>query len=53
MVIINFQIEDKVDKLKFFWKAFLVANTKFEINFEIFFLKINNADILFSEKTLI
>ena len=53
MVITNFQIENKVDRFRFFQKTFLVANTKFEIILGIFFLKINNANILFDEKTLI
>ena len=52
MVIANFQIENKVNKPRFFQKIFLVANTKFEIILRIFFLKLNNTNMSFSEKTL-
>ena len=52
IVIADFQIEVKVNKPRFFQKAFLVANTKFEIILRILFLKLSNADMLFGEKTL-
>ena len=52
MIIVDFQMEDKVNKPRFFQEIFLVTNTKFEMILKIFFLKICNADILFGKKTL-
>ena len=52
MVIADFQIEDKINKPRFFQKIFLVSNTKFEVILGIFFLKIRNADMSFNKKTL-
>ena len=52
MVIADFQVEDKANKLRFFQKAFLVTDTIFEIILEMFFLKFSNADVLFDEKIL-
>ena len=49
----DFQIENKVNKSKFFWKTFLVTNIKFEVILEIFFLKFNNINISFSKKIFI
>ena len=53
MVTADFQVEDKANKPRFFEKAFLVANIKFEIILEILFLKLNNANVLFSKEILI
>ena len=47
-VIVNFQIENKANKPKFFQKTFLIADTKFEV-----ILKISNADVLFSKKKIL
>ena len=52
MVIVDFQVEDKASRPRFFQKTFLVANTKFEVILGMFFLKISNADVSLSEKTL-
>ena len=52
MMIADLQVEDKVGKPKFFQQTFLVADTKFEFILGIFFLKLSNADISFSEETL-
>ena len=52
MVIADFQVENKANRPRFFQKVFLVANTKFEIILEIFFLKFSNADVSFGEKIL-
>ena len=49
MVNADFQIEDKVNRPRFFQKIFLVINTKFEVILKILFLKINNADVLFDK----
>lgn len=53
MVIANFQMEDKSGKFRFFQEIFLIANIKFEVILEMFFLKFRNAGVLFGEKTLI
>ena len=52
IVIADFQMEDKIDKPRFFQKIFLVTNAKFQVILRIFFLKINNIDILFDKKIL-
>ena len=52
MVITNFQIEDTINRPRFFQKIFLVANTKFKVILKMFFLKLSNANVLFSKKTL-
>ena len=52
MVIVDFQIEDKVGRPKFFQEIFLVADTKFEVILRMFFLKISNTNILFDKKIL-
>ena len=53
MVIVDFQVEDKANKPRFFHEAFLVINTKFEVILKMLFLKFSNADISFGQKTLI
>ena len=50
-MIANFQVENKVGRPRFFQKPFLIANTKFEVILRMFFLKFNNADMLFDKKT--
>ena len=52
IVIADFQVEDKGGRPRFFWEIFLVADTKFEVVLGMLFLKINNANIIFDEKTL-
>ena len=52
MVIADFQVEDKGGRPKFFQEIFLVANTKFEVVLGMSFLKISNADVAFSEGSL-
>ena len=52
MVIADFQVEDKTNRPRFFQETFLVVDTKFEVILGLLFLKINNADMLFGEKTL-
>ena len=52
IVIANFQMEDKGGRPRFFQETFLVANIKFEVILEMFFLKISNADVAFGKKTL-
>ena len=53
MIIINFEIKDKISKSKYFQKIFLLANTNFELILKIFFLKFSNTNISFNEKILI
>ena len=52
MVIADFQVEDKANRPKFFQETFLVADTQFEVILGMSFLKISNADMSFSERTL-
>ena len=52
MVIVNFQVEDKGSRSRFFQETFFMADTKFEVILEMPFLKINNADMAFSKETL-
>ena len=52
MVIANFQVEDKASRPRFFQETFLVANTKFEIIWKMFFLKLININILFGKEIL-
>ena len=52
MVIIDFQVEDKASRPRFFQEIFLVADTKFEVILGMFFLKISNANMSFDEEIL-
>ena len=52
MVITNLEVEDKAGRSRFFQETFLVADTKFEAILGISFLKIRNANVSFSKKTL-
>ena len=52
MVIVDFQVEDKASRPRFFQETFLVADTKFEVILGMPFLKISNADVSFGEGTL-
>ena len=52
IVIVEFQVEDKAKRPRFFQENFLVTNIKFEVILGMFFLKISNADVSFDKKTL-
>ena len=52
MVITDFQVEDKIGRLRFFQETFLVADTQFEVVLRMLFFKISNADMSFGKKTL-
>ena len=52
IVIADIQIENKGGRLRFFQKAFLVADTKFKMILGMLFLKISNANVVFNEETL-
>ena len=45
IVIAVFQVEDKVARLRFFQKTFLLADNKFEVILAMLFLKFSNADM--------
>ena len=53
MVIVDFQIEDKANRPRFFQKTFLVADTKFKVILKMPFLKISNVDMSFGKEILI
>ena len=52
IVIADFQVEDKVDRPRFFQETFLMADTKFEMILKMPFLKISNTNVAFGEGTL-
>ena len=52
MIIIDFQVEDKASRPRFFKKTFLVADNKFKVILRMPFLKISNVDISFGKGTL-
>ena len=45
MVIAGFQVEDKLGKVRFFQKLFLLAKTSMEVVLRMLFLIFSNADI--------
>ena len=53
IVIATFQVDDKFGRPRIFQKIFLVVNTKYKIILWMFFLKLSNADVSFSEETLL
>ena len=53
IVIVGFQLEDKLGRARFFQKSFLLAETSMEVVLGMIFLTLNNADIQFAEKELI
>ena len=52
MVIIGFQVIDKLGRVRFFQKIFLLVDTTMEVVLKIPFLTFNNANIQFAEKKL-
>ena len=52
MVIVDFQVEDKGGRPRFFQETFILADTKFEVVLGMSFLKISNADVVFGNRTL-
>ena len=52
MVITNFQIKNKVGKLKYFLEIFLIIDTKVEIILKILFLKFSNSNMFFGDEIL-
>ena len=52
MVLANFQVEDKLEKTRFFQETFLLADISAEVVLDILFLTLSNADVQFVEKEL-
>ena len=52
MVSASFQINDKLEKVWFFQKTFLLTDFNLKVVLEIFFLTFNNTNILFVEQKL-
>ena len=53
IVLASFQVEDKLEKVWFFQKTFLLANINMEIVLDMLFLILSNANIQFVQKELI
>lgn len=53
IVLTSFQIEDKLEKIKFFQKVFLLINLSIEIVLKMFFFIFNKRNIYFLKKQLI
>lgn len=49
IVIVRFLIQDKVSKVQFFEKIFLLTNTNIKIVIKMFFFSFSNANIKFIE----
>ena len=49
-MIADFQVENKIEKLRHLQKIFLVVIIKVKIVLKIFFLKFSKADILFNNE---
>ena len=52
MVIVSFQVLDKLGRARFFQETFLVANTRMDIVLGMSFLTFSNVDIQFAEGEL-
>ena len=52
MVQASFQVEDKLEKARFFHETFLLADLSIEVVLQMPFLIFNNADIKFAQKKL-
>lgn len=53
MIMSDFYMENEVGRLWYFQKRNLLVNIKIEIILVIYFLKLNNSDILFKDKMLV
>ena len=53
MVIVEFSIQDKTGKIRFFEEIFLLADTSIEVVLGIPFLVLSNADIQFDTESFI
>ena len=52
IVIAGFQIQDKLERARFFQETFLVADTRMDIVLGMSFLTLNNANIRFAKREL-
>ena len=52
IVLASFQVEDKLGKIRFFQKTFLLADISTEVVLGMPFLTLSNADVQFAEKKL-
>lgn len=52
MVIIGFQVQDKLRRARFFQKSFLVADPSVKVIFELFFLTFSKVEVDFIEREL-
>ena len=52
MIIAGFQVEDKLNRARFFQESFLLAKISIEVILRMPFLTFSNADIQFAEKEL-
>lgn len=53
IVIADFQVQDKLERAKFFQKTFLVTYTNMKVIFRMFFLTFSNANVGFLNRELI
>ena len=53
MVLVNFQVEDKLGRAWFFQETFLVANVSVEMVLGMLFFTFSNADVVFKDRELI
>lgn len=53
MVLVSFQVEDKLDWAWFFQELFLLTNTTLKMVLGMLFLNLSNADIQFTQNELI
>lgn len=52
MVLISFQIENKLEKAQYFQETFLLANIGLEMVLKMPFATVSNSDVLFLEQKL-
>ena len=52
MVLADFQVEDKLERTRFFQETFLLANISIEVVLSMSFLTLSNANVQFVEKEL-
>ena len=53
IVIASFLLQDKLGKVRFFHKTFLVVDTQIKVVLGMFFLTLGNANIRFAERELV
>lgn len=52
MVIVDFSIHNKVKKVCFFEKTFMLANSTIDVALKIFFFTLNNINVCFTNRKL-